>query len=90
MRESVELIRSAGAMPAAVLIALDRMERAGPDDALSPHSAVQEVSRLYGIPVIAIANLNDLFECLSGANAESSLSQFKDAVGAYRAKYGTV
>lgn len=90
VRESVELIRSAGAMPAAVLIALDRMERAGPDDALSPHSAVQEVSRLYGIPVIAIANLNDLFECLSGANAESSLSQFKDAVGAYRAKYGTV
>lgn len=90
VRESVELIRSAGAMPAAVLIALDRMERAGPDDALSPHSAVQEVSRLYGIPVIAIANLNDLFECLSGANAESSLFQFKDAVGAYRAKYGTV
>ena len=35
----------------------------------------KEVSRLYGIPVIAIANLNDLFECLSGANAESSLFQ---------------
>ncbi len=90
VRESVELIRAAGAMPAAVLIALDRMERAGKDDELSPHSAVQEVSRLYGIPVIAIANLNDLFECLSSANADVSLAQFKDAVGAYRQKYGAI
>lgn len=90
VRESVELIRTAGAMPAAVLIALDRMERAGKDDELSPHSAVQEVSRLYGIPVIAIANLNDLFECLSSANADVSLAQFKDAVGAYRQKYGAI
>ncbi|WMW81067.1 orotate phosphoribosyltransferase [Undibacterium cyanobacteriorum] len=90
VRESVELIRAAGAMPAAVLIALDRMERAGADDALSPHSAVQEVSRLYGIPVIAIANLNDLFECLSSANADAALAQYKDAVGAYRQKYGAI
>lgn len=90
VRESVELIRAAGAMPAAVLIALDRMERAGADDALSPHSAVQEVSRLYGIPVIAIANLNDLFECLSSANADAALAKYKDAVGAYRQKYGAI
>ncbi|MFZ6818649.1 orotate phosphoribosyltransferase [Undibacterium sp. Ji22W] len=90
VRESVELIRAAGAMPAAVLIALDRMERAGKDDDLSPHSAVQEVSRLYGIPVIAIANLNDLFECLSSATADASLSQYKEAVGAYRQKYGAI
>lgn len=90
VRESVELIRAAGAMPAAVLIALDRMERAGKDDQLSDHSAVQEVSRLYGIPVIAIANLNDLFECLSSAEADSALAQYKDAVGAYRQKYGAI
>lgn len=90
VRESVELIRAAGAMPAAVLIALDRMERAGKDDQLSDHSAVQEVSRLYGIPVIAIANLNDLFECLSNAEADSALAQYKGAVGAYRQKYGAI
>lgn len=90
VRESVELIRSAGAMPAAVLIALDRMERAGNDDNLSPHSAVQEVSRLYGIPVIAIANLNDLFDCLSDDNANEALSKYRDAVGAYRQKYGAL
>src|SRR5918911_4910532 len=38
-RESVELIRAAGAEPVAVLIAMDRMERGGPDDNLSPRSA---------------------------------------------------
>lgn len=90
VRESVELIRAAGATPAAVLIALDRMERAGKDDALSPHSAVQEVSQLYGIPVIAIANLNDLFDCLSSAEADSEMGKFTQAVGAYRQKYGVI
>ena len=58
--ESVEIIRAAGATPGAVLIALDRMERSGKDDALSENSAVQEVARLYNMPVIPIANLDDL------------------------------
>lgn len=90
VRESVELIRAAGAEPAAVLIALDRMERVGADDALSANSAVQEVSQNYGIPVIAIANLNDLFACLSAANADATLSQFKDSVARYRERYGAI
>ncbi len=90
VRESVELIRAAGATPAAVLIALDRMERVGKDDALSAHSAVQEVSQGYGIPVIAIANLNDLFACLSADNADVKLSQYKDAVAVYRQRYGAI
>ncbi len=90
VRESVELIRAAGATPAAVLIALDRMERVGKDDELSANSAVQEVSESYGIPVIAIANLNDLFACLSAENADAKLSQYKDAVAAYRQRYGAI
>ena len=90
VRESVEMIRAAGATPCAVLIALDRMERSGKDDALSQHSAVQEVSDAYGIPVISIANLNDLFEYLSLAGADSQLAQHKDAVAAYRNRYGAV
>jgi orotate phosphoribosyltransferase len=59
VRESVNLIKQAGAVPAGVLIALDRMERAGPDDALSAHSAVQEVEKLFDMPVIAIAGRPD-------------------------------
>ena len=90
VRESVEMIRAAGATPAAVLIALDRMERSGKDDALSAHSAVQEITQTYGIPVISIANLNDLFESLSADGADASLVQYKEAVAAYRQRYGVL
>jgi orotate phosphoribosyltransferase len=88
VRESVELIRSAGATPCAVLIALDRMERSGRDGALSAHSAVQEVSQAYGIPVVSIGNLDDLLTYVSGAGTDAQLSQYRDAVVAYRQRYG--
>jgi len=88
VRESVEMIRAAGATPCAVLIALDRMERSGKDGALSAHSAVQEVSQAYGMPVISIGNLNDLFGYLSSGAADARLAQYKDAVAAYRTRYG--
>jgi orotate phosphoribosyltransferase len=87
VRESVEIIRAAGATPAAVLIALDRMEKSGKDDALSVHSAVQEVMNTYQMPVISIANLNDLFDYLSSGHA-SQLAQYTQAVRDYRARYG--
>ncbi len=90
VRESVEIIRAAGATPCAVLIALDRMERSGKDDALSDHSAVQEISEAYGIPVLSIANLNDLFEYLSLAGTDSQLAQYKDVVAAYCKQYGAM
>ncbi len=85
VRESVEMIRNAGAEPCAVLIALDRMERGGKDGQMSELSAVQEVSKNYGIPVVSIGNLSDLFTYLS---ADPALAQYKDAVAAYRGKYG--
>jgi orotate phosphoribosyltransferase len=87
VRESVEMIRHAGAQPCAVLIALDRMERSGVDNALSELSAVQEVSRSYGMPVISIANLDDLFGYLS-ATADPEQSRYTAAVSAYRSRYG--
>lgn len=85
VRESVEIIRQAGAEPAAVLIALDRMERAGPDDALSEHSAVQDVQRKYGIPVVSIASLADIMAVLEG---DPGLATHRQAVQAYRDRYG--
>jgi len=90
VRESVEMIRAAGATPCAVLIALDRMERSGKDDALSAHSAVQEVSNTYNMPVVSIGNLNDLFDYLSAAGGDAQLTQYKQAVAAYRDRYGAV
>ena len=86
--ESVEIIRAAGATPCAVLIALDRMERGGKDGALSDRSAVEEVQINYQMPVIAIGTLDDLLCYLSYANVEPELVKHKEAVAAYREKYG--
>jgi orotate phosphoribosyltransferase len=85
VRESVDIIRAAGAEPCAVLIAMDRMERAGPDGALSPHSAVQEVQQRYGLPVVSIASLTDILALLEN-NVE--FAEHREAVLAYRARYG--
>jgi orotate phosphoribosyltransferase len=85
VRESVDIIREAGAEPVAVLIALDRMERAGPDDALSARSAVQEVTRKYGMPVVSIASLDDIMALLRD---DPQLAGHRDAVAAYRTQYG--
>jgi orotate phosphoribosyltransferase len=86
-RESVEIIRAAGAEPAAVLIALDRMERGGNDDNLSPHSAVEDFTRAYAVPVLAVATLADLLHYLDGG-ADPALAAHRPAVAAYRQRYG--
>ena len=88
VRESVDLIRAQGATPCAALIALDRMEKSGAEGALSDMSAVQEVEQSYGIPVIPIANLNDLFAYLSGPSASAELKKLTQAVATYRQRYG--
>lgn len=80
VRESVEMIRAAGGQPAGVLIALDRRERGQGD-----LSAVQEVTRDYGIPVISIASLDDLLGFLADRpEMVENLTRVQD----YRAKYG--
>jgi len=82
VRESVGIIRAHGANPAGVLIALDRMER-GQGEA----SAVQEVQSLYGIPVVAIATLDDLLSFLAD---RPGMRDQAGAVEAYRKTYGAV
>ena len=80
VRESVELIRAAGAIPAGVLIALDRQERGQGE-----LSAVQEVQRDYGIPVIAVAGLADLMSFLAH---HPEFAAHQAALAAYRERYG--
>lgn len=87
VRESVELIRGAGAEPAAVLIALDRMEKSGTATEVGEKSAVQAVEQEFGLPVIAIANLSDLMSFLT-ASSNAELTAYLPAVKAYREKYG--
>jgi orotate phosphoribosyltransferase len=80
VRESIELIRAAGAEPCGVVIALDRMERGQGE-----LSAVQEVQSSYGIPVISIATLDDLLGYLQ---QEAEMVQNLHAAQTYREKYG--
>ena len=81
IRESVEIIRSHGAEPAGVVIALDRMERGQ-----GRLSAVQEVQETFQIPVVSVANLDDLLKYVS---SNAVLLENLEAVQAYRDQYGT-
>jgi orotate phosphoribosyltransferase len=80
VRESVALIRDAGATPCGVVIALDRMERGQGE-----LSAVQEVRETYGLPVVAVATLDDLLAYLGG---RPELAQNLHEVAEYRQQYG--
>ncbi len=80
VRESVELIRHAGAQPCGVVIALDRMERGQGE-----RSAAQEVRSLFGIPVASVAGLTDLLAYL--AERPEFASQL-EAIRVYRDRYG--
>jgi len=79
VRESVAIIRNAGAQPAGVLIALDRQEK-GQGEA----SAIQEVEHTFGLPVFSIIALNDIVSFLQDQNREAELGAIRD----YRALYG--
>ena len=85
VRESVELIRAAGAQPCGVVIALDRMELGQTERGKSELSAAQEVQRNYDIPVISIATLDDLLGYLRD---EGGRVQNLAAVLSYRDRYG--
>ena len=80
IRESIDLIRGAGATPAGVLLALDRQERGGD----SPLSAVQQVREQFGIPVVAVIELADLMRYVGTTGRETELPRLL----AYRERYG--
>lgn len=80
VRESVEIILAAGAMPVGVAIALDRQERGA-----GSLSAVQEVEREFGLRVIPIVTLKTLLHYLESKG--DTQAQFA-AIAAYRQQYG--
>jgi orotate phosphoribosyltransferase len=82
IREAVDFICAAGAKPCGVIIALDRMEQGN-----NGLSAIQEIKKMYDIPVISIINLDDVMSYLRGRN---DLALNLRAVENYRAQYGIV
>ena len=73
VRESVNLIKAAGAKPAGVVLALDRQERG-----LGPHSAVQEIQMTFGIPVIRLITLDHLIEYLEAGGDSDELASLRN------------
>ena len=85
IRESLQLIRAAGAEPVAVALALDRQERG--QGALS---AVQEVEKEQGLKCVSIVTLADLIDTLSqaGDGRERISAEQLTSLRAYRERYG--
>ena len=82
VREALGLIRAAGGVPAGIVIALDREERASDAD---PRSAARAVAEEQGIPVVAVARLTDL---LAFAGESATLATERERLHAYRARHG--
>lgn len=80
IRESMQLIETAGAKPAGVMIALDRQEKGSGE-----LSAIQEVEQQYGIPVLSIVKLENLITYLE---QQPAMQANLTAVQAYREQYG--
>ncbi len=80
VRESIEWIEAAGAQPAGVAVALDRQERGRGD-----RSAAQEVEAQFGIPVVAVAGLDDLIGYLEQQGSTdidiAGLRRYREAYG---------
>ncbi len=87
VRESVAMIRAAGAEPWGVAIALDRRERAIEGGQDVPFSAVQYVQQQLRLEVVALATLDDLLLFLQGAS-NPDLRAHAAPVRAYRDRYG--
>jgi orotate phosphoribosyltransferase len=85
IRESLALIRAAGAQPVAIALALDRQERG-----LGNLSAVQEIEAQHGLTCVSVVTLTDLIEALShppDGHVRISAEQLTSLL-AYRQRYG--
>ena len=91
-KESIAIIRAAGASPHAVAIALDRQEKAVENGVDVNYSAVQYVRKQLGLQVCAIASLGDLMHYLAERPGDQSagLAADRHRVQAYRERYGVV
>ena len=87
VRESIAIIRGAGATAHAVVIALDRQEKATENGQEVAHSAVQYVQNELGLQVSAIAKLADLMQYLD-KHSSGGLAADHQRVLAYRQRYG--
>jgi orotate phosphoribosyltransferase len=88
IREAVEIIKKEGGYLVGIIVAFDRLEKtpsATDDDGTPRPSAIGELRKQYGIPVLSILNLDDIIEYMKSLGTEDDLRRLEE----YRAKYKT-
>ena len=83
MREAIGIIRAQGGLLVGVVVAVDRMERMK-DEPTQTGSAIGEVKREFGVPVLSIIDLNDLIGLLKDLGNEEDLKRVEE----YKRRYG--
>jgi len=86
IREAIDIIKREGGELVGIIVAFDRQEKtptANDDDGQPGPSAIGQVRKQYGIPVLAILTLDDVVEYLRRLGSEEDLKQLDE----YRAKY---
>lgn len=89
IREAIGIIKAQGGELAGVIVALDRMEkmpaRSGEDEAAPRMSAIGQVRKEYGVPVLSIVTLDDLIGRLRAIGSEEDMKRVEE----YKKMYGT-
>ncbi len=80
VREVLSIIEAQGAMPAAIVVGLNRQEKGQGE-----RSAIEELEQETGIPVISIVDLAHIMHFLEESGDEETLEN----VRLYRQQYGT-
>jgi orotate phosphoribosyltransferase len=86
IREAIDIIKKEGGELVGIIVAMDRQEKtpsAMHDDGSPRPSAIGEVRKQYGIPVLSILTLDDVIEYFKSLGTEDDLKRLEE----YRAKY---
>ncbi len=83
MKEAIGIIKQQGGILVGVVVALDRMERMGDEGG----SAIEEVRREYGVPVLSVVDLNDLIGVLGDVGDVGDEGEMR-RVEEYKRRYG--
>jgi orotate phosphoribosyltransferase len=83
IREALDIIATAGGSCAGVAVGLDRQERGAGE-----LSAIQDIERQYGLPVVSIVSLVDLIDYLESLDDRDETNLM--SMLQYRSQYGVV
>ncbi|KAI9839279.1 MAG: Orotidine 5'-phosphate decarboxylase [Sarea resinae] len=88
IREAIDIIKREGGQLVGIVVALDRQEKmpsTTDDDGAPRPSAIGEVRRQYGVPVLSILTLDEIIEGLTGVGDKDDVRRLDEYRKRYRA-----